>query len=105
VSRTDTIIIDGIRVSPEANISTMVEFKPLNASGSTAAAAPDFSMTSREVQPVVTIMRKQQFFVGCLYNQETNEKPQLFFAHMLKTGDPYQLAQQIRAGLDQTTVD
>jgi Domain of Unknown Function (DUF1259) len=102
VSRSDTIVIDGIRVSPEANISTEVQFKPLSASGSSAAAGPDFSQTSSEVQPVVSLMRRQGWFVGCLYNQETNEYPQLYFSHMLKTGDAYTLAQEIRRGLDLT---
>jgi hypothetical protein len=102
ISRTDTIAIDGIRVSPEANISTEVQFKPLASSGSSAAAGPDFSLTSSEVQPVVSLMRRQGWFVGCLYNQETNEYPQLYFSHMLKTGDADTLAQEIRRGLDLT---
>lgn len=104
VSRTDTIVIDGIRVSPEANISTEVQFKPLSSSGSSAAAGPDFSLESSEVMPVVSLMRQQGWFQGCLYNQETNESPQLYFDHMLKTGDAYSLAQEIRRGLDLTDV-
>ena len=52
--------------------------------------------------PVVTVMRSQGWFQGCLYNQETNEYPQLYFAHMLKVGDAYTLAQEIRRGLDLT---
>jgi hypothetical protein len=102
ISRTDMIVIDGISVSPEANISTEVQFKPLSSSGSSAAAGPDFSLTSSEVQPVISLMRRQGWFVGCLYNQETNEYPQLYFSHMLKTGDAYTLAQEIRRGLDLT---
>ncbi len=102
VTRTDTIHIDKIRVSPEANISTMVEFKPLDRHGATAAAAPDFSMTSQEVEPVIRLMRHLDWHVGCLYNQETSERPQLYFAHMLKKGDPYELAREIRKGLDRT---
>ncbi len=102
IDRTDTIVIDDIRVSPELNISTDVEFKPLSSSGSTVAAAPDFSMTSSEVQPVVKLMRQQGWFNGCLYNQETNEYPQLYFSHMLKIGDAYTLAREIRRGLDLT---
>ncbi len=104
VDRTDRILIDGIRVSPEANISSTIEIKPLDASGRTAAVAPDFSMTSVGVQPVISVMRRQGFEVGCLYNQETGERPQLYFAHMLKTGDPYALAAQVRRGLDRTEV-
>lgn len=102
IDRTDTIIIDGIHVSPEANISTNVEFKPLSNTGSSAWAGPDFSMESSEVMPVVTLMRQQGWFQGCLYNQETNEHPQLYFDHMLKQGDAYALAAEIRRGLDLT---
>ncbi|MBV9535809.1 MAG: DUF1259 domain-containing protein [Solirubrobacterales bacterium] len=102
IDRTDKIVIDGIHVSPELNISTDVEFKPTSSSGSRAWGAPDFSMTSSEVQPVVSLMRKQGWFVSCLYNQETNEHPQLYFAHMLKEGDAYTLAREIRRGLNLT---
>jgi hypothetical protein len=38
----------------------------------------------------------------CLYNQETDEHPQLYFDHMLKSGDAYELAREIRRGLDLT---
>lgn len=102
VDRTDRIVIDGIHVSPEANISTEVQFKPLSSSGSRAAVGPDFSLQSSEVMPVVTVMRRQGWFQGCLYNQETNEHPQLYFDHMLKTGDAYDLAREVRRGLDLT---
>ncbi len=38
-------------------------------------------MTSTEVMPVVTLMRRHGWFQGCLYNQETSEHPQLYFDH------------------------
>jgi hypothetical protein len=47
-------------------------------------------------------MRAAGFSVGCLYNQETGESPQLYFAHMFAQGDPYALARAIRRGLDHT---
>lgn len=47
-------------------------------------------------------MRRNGFHVGCRYSQETNEHPQLFFSHMIDTGDPYRLARKIRRGLDLT---
>ena len=102
VERADTIVIDGIRVSPEANIYTEVQFKPLAPSGSHAAVGPDFAMTASEITPVVHAMRHQGWFQGCLYNQETDEHPQLYFDHMLKVGDAYALAREIRRGLDLT---
>ncbi|MFZ1992792.1 MAG: DUF1259 domain-containing protein [Solirubrobacteraceae bacterium] len=100
VLRSDRIVIDGVRVSPEANISTNIEFKPLG--GSTAWAGPDFAMTGTEVMKVVPLMRRLGWFSGCLYNQETSEAPQLYFDHMLKRGDAYSLAAEIRQGLDLT---
>jgi hypothetical protein len=105
VQRRGRIRIDGIHVSPEANISSNIQFRPLNGSGTQTAAAPDFSMSTAEVMPVITEMRKQGWFVGCLYNQETGETPQLYFSHMLKVGDPYTLAAEIRRGLDRTNAD
>ena len=38
----------------------------------------------------------------CLDNQETAEHPQLYFSHQLKSGDAYQLAHEIRLGLNHT---
>ena len=102
VERTDKIVIDGIEVSPEANIYTEVQFKPMSASGGHAAVGPDFGMQAAEVMPVVALMRGQGWFQGCLYNQETNEQPQLYFDHMLKVGDAYTLAHEIRRGLNLT---
>jgi hypothetical protein len=102
VPRTDRIVIDGVRVSPEANVSTNIAFLPLDAAGSTVAVAPDFSLTSHEVDPVIKLMRRQGFEIGCLYNQETSEQPQLYFSHQFATGDPVALARMIRKGLDLT---
>lgn len=104
VNRRGRIVIGGVQASPEANISTVVEFKPMG-SGGRAAVGPDFSMIGKEVDDVVAVMRKQGWFVGCLYNQETSENPQLYFSHMLKTGDAYALAAEVRLGLDSTNAD
>ena len=49
-------------------------------------------------------MRAQGWDIGCLYNQETDEHPQLFFSHQFKTGEPDQLAREIRRGLDRMNV-
>jgi hypothetical protein len=100
VLRSDRIVIDGVRVSAEANISTNVGFRPLG--GNMAWAAPDFAMTGSEVMKVVPFMRRLGWFNGCLYNQETSEAPQLYFDHMLKRGDAYSLAAEIRQGLNLT---
>ncbi len=48
------------------------------------------------------VMRRQGWIIGCLYNQETDEHPQLYFSHQVKVGDAIELAHEIRRGLDQT---
>jgi hypothetical protein len=102
VARKNSIQIKGVTVKPETNVATNVAFEPLNAEGSEAAAVPDFAMEAGEINPLMTVMRRQGWDIGCLYNQETGEHPQLFFSHQFKTGNPYSLAEEIRRGLDQT---
>lgn len=103
IPREEPIILGGRRVNPYLNVQTNIVFEPYG-SGRAAAAAPDFGMVAAEVQQVVRTMREQNWDVGCLYNQETDEQPQLFFSHMFKTGDSIVLAQEIRRGLDHTDV-
>jgi hypothetical protein len=100
VPRRNTIILQGVPISPFLNIATMVAFEPLG-NGLTAASA-DFSMVSSEVQNVMRVMRLQGWVIGCLYNQETDEEPQLFFSHTVRVGNAIELAHEIRRGLDQT---
>jgi hypothetical protein len=100
VPRTDSTTLAGVRLSPETGISTTIEFKPRSGSG--CDAVPDFSLISSEVVPVARMMRSMDWYNGCLYNQETAEHPQHYFSHQLKTGDAYQLAREIRRGLDLT---
>ena len=102
VLRRGRVVIDDVRVSPEANISTGIEFKPHRLDVAQAWAAPDFSMEAARSSPWWRPCARQGWFVGCLYNQETSEEPQLYFSHMLKQGDAYALAAEIRQGLDQT---
>jgi hypothetical protein len=104
VNREHGVQLGGVHAKPDTGISTSIEFRPLG-SGANAAVVPDFSMTADEVVPVVKRMQGLGWFQGCLYNQETDEHPQLYFDHMLKTGDAYALAQEIRTGLDLTDSD
>lgn len=104
VYRTNPVKIDGILVNPQANISTNIQFKPTG--GDNADVVSDFSMSSLEVNPVIGLMRnKLSWYQGCLYNQEINEHPQLFFDHMIKSGNAYDLAREIRSGLNLTEAE
>jgi hypothetical protein len=105
VSRKGKIRLGGIAANQTANLDTTISFEPLDASGSRVAAMPDFGMVAGEIDHVVSTMRKQGWDIGCLYNQETAESPQLYFSHEFKTGNPYVLAAEIRRGLDKMNVE
>lgn len=99
VERDDPIWLGGVQILPDLGVQTTIEFEPYGG-GQNAAVAPDFGMTADEVQQVIKTMRAQGWDIGCLYNQETDEKPQLYFSHNFKTGDAVQLAKEIRKGLN-----
>jgi hypothetical protein len=68
VPRKDTIIVDGVRVNPFANIASNIQFKPMG--GAQADVVPDFGLTAQEVDPVVhKMLIDQGWYQGCLYNQ------------------------------------
>jgi hypothetical protein len=98
VPRRDNLELGGVGASSSAGLGTEVAFEPLP-NGQTAVM-PDFGMTASEVDPVMRAMRAAGFTVGCLYNQETDENPQLYFSHQLAIGDALQLAQKVRQGLN-----
>ena len=105
VPRKETITLGGHKIIPLLNVETHVDFMPLEDSSSgkaRAAVAPDFAMTTDEIGPVMKVMRDGGFDVHCLYNQETGEKPQLFFSHQLAIGDPEELAHVVRRALKKT---
>lgn len=102
VLRKSKVNIGSVRVSPQAGISSIIVFQPTS-TGSFSEVVADFSLSESEVNPVVKLMLNQHhWFQGCLHSQETNEKPQLYFSFMAKSGDAYLLAKEIRQGLDLT---
>ena len=101
VERKERIRLGGVAIKPNLNVQNSISFKPLKGDAK-VAAAPDFSLVASEINPVTEIMLRQGWFDGCLYNQETDEEPQLYFSHMIKVGDPYELAKEIRRGLNRT---
>jgi hypothetical protein len=98
IPRRERILLGGIEISPYLNVDTDVAFQPLE--GGRAAAVPDYSLLPSEIQRVVGQKLHEGWEIGCLYNQETAESPQLYFSHQFRTGDPLQLAREIRGALN-----
>jgi len=101
IPRKEQVTLGGIVANPYLNIAAPIDFQPYGG-GENAAAIADFGMIGSEVNGLLRAMRAKGWDVGCLYNQETEQQPQLFFAHMFKTGNARRLAQEIRAGLELT---
>jgi hypothetical protein len=104
LTRKNTERLGGVVLNQNANAETSIAFEPLDATGSRVAVAPDFGMTAGEIPAVIGAMRAAGWDIGCLYNQETDELPQLYFSHDFKTGDPTTLAQEVRQALDHMNV-
>lgn len=101
VPRAETILLGGYRANPYLNIATPISVQPYG-EGNNVGMVADFGMLASEVDIVTRRMRGLGWQVGCLYNQETDENPQLYFSHMFKQGDVLQLAKEVRSGLDLT---
>ena len=65
---------------------------------------PDYALLATEVNPALGVSRAEGFVVHCLYNQETDEQPQLYFSHNLATGNAINLAHKVAKVLDQMNV-
>jgi hypothetical protein len=103
VERANTIILAGIALKPDMGQDVTVAFEPLGGNEE-AACAPDYSLTSSEVNPALEESRNQGFEVHCLYNQETDEHPQLYFSHNIAKGNAIDLAQRVSRVLDRIQV-
>lgn len=101
IPRADAIVLGGVRISPYLNVSNAIAFQP-HGGGTGAIVACDFSLVASEIQDVLTFMRSRGWLVGCLYNQETDEMPQLYYSHMIKVGDSIMLAQDLKTALERT---
>jgi len=122
VPRKERIRLGGIEVNPLLGVMSHVSFMPIqngpqtaqggggtNGSGASgglkAAVVPDYAMLASEVDPLMRVALSHGFQVHCLYNQETDEHPQLYFSHQLNVGDPEQMAHAVHAALEKTNVE
>lgn len=106
VARKETIILGGVALKPETGVSATIAFEPLEGGGSQyVALAPDLPLIASEINPTIQTLRKEGFVIHCLYNQETDEKPQLYFSHQLAVGNAENLAHKLRRALNHMNLD
>lgn len=97
----EPIMLGGVHISPFLNVFTSVAFEPLH---DRTVVVADFGLLAGQINPQARTMRRQGWQLDCLYNQETDEQPQLYFSHQFKVGNAYRLAREVRRGLEQTSV-
>lgn len=97
----ERITLGGVPINPFLNVYTSVDFQPLNR---TTVVVADFGMLAGQIDAQAKVMRARGWTLECLYNQETDEHPQLYFSHQYKAGDAYRLAREVRRGLELTSV-
>jgi len=67
-----------------------------------AAVAGDFTMLEDEVAPVIKTLIGNGIEVVAVHNHMVHEQPRIFFLHYWGVGNAEQLAQGLKAALDQT---
>ncbi len=67
-----------------------------------AAVAGDFTMLENEVAPVIKALIENGIEVVALHNHMIHEQPRIFFLHYWGVGKVEQLANGLKAALDQT---
>jgi hypothetical protein len=103
VYRKSPVTIDNVTVNPQANISSNFQIKPRDTTGTSVDLVANFALTPAEIPGVAGLMLNGlRWFQGGLHNQETEESPQLYFDHMLKRGNVYELVTEIRRVLNMT---
>lgn len=97
VPRTTIISEDGHQLSPAMGISHAINFQSV---GQNAATTGDFVLLADEVNPVTSILRKNNIAVTAIHNHMLTEVPRLFFMHFWAVDKPEKLAQAFKSILD-----
>ena len=102
IPRAETIKEAGMVVPPAMGTAIGINFQP--AGGGKAAITGDFVLLAKEVSPVAKALRDHGIEVTALHNHMLDDEPRLYFMHFWANSDAVQLAQGLRAALDQVNV-
>lgn len=97
--RTDLkVSVDGVQLKPGFALGGWVAFEPM---GDRAMMMGDLVLTGSEVNPVMSKLLAEGLQVTALHNHLLRADPPTFYMHVAGTGDPAQLAQKDRTGLEE----
>jgi hypothetical protein len=100
IGRPDVELMDhGVKVSTFMGFNTWMAFQ---GTSEKAAVAGDFAMLEPEVASVIKALVSNGIEVVAVHNHMVTESPRIFFLHFWGVGPVAELAQGLKAGLEQT---
>ena len=100
IGRAETITETGHELLPSMGVATAINFQPTGAN--TAAITGDFILLGSEVNAVAQALRANGIDVTAMHQHHIAEQPKAYYMHFWANADPANLAQGLRAALDQT---
>lgn len=102
IPRAEPVTMHGMEIPAAMGSAIAINFQPTGEGQ--AATTGDFVMTADEVQPVLQALKENGIQVMPLHNHMLEEEPRMFFVHFWANGDVEELANGLRAALDQIAI-
>src|SRR5262249_34327087 len=90
------VSLDGVALKPGCALGGWPAFGPM---GDKAMMMGDLVLTESEINPVMSKLLAEGIEVTALHNHLLRASPPTFYMHVAGTGDPAQLARNVRAAL------
>jgi Domain of Unknown Function (DUF1259) len=93
------VSLDGVTLKPGFALGGWVAFDPM---GDKSMMMGDLVLTESEINPVMSKLLSEGIEVTALHNHLLRANPPTFYMHVAGSGDPAQLARNVRAALEET---
>jgi hypothetical protein len=100
VSRKEDFRERGVTLPSEMEFDSMFNFQSIG--NGKVASIGEFVVLKDEADPVARELRRRQILVTALHNHELDVAPQVYYIHSWATGNPYDVARDLRAALNHT---
>lgn len=101
IPRKEVIVENGMDIPPSMGVANSINFQSVNGK---AATTGDFVLIAKEVNPVIEALTNHGIRVTAIHNHMLNELPRLFFLHFWGYDSPENLANGIKAALDEVNI-
>jgi hypothetical protein len=103
VARKEDFRQRGVKLPTEMEFESMFKFQAIG--NGQVASNGEFVVVKDEADPVARELRRQDVLVTALHNHELDVRPEVYYIHTWKTGDPIAIARDLRAALNHTNSD